>query len=57
MKNMLFAVLPTQFRTYTHHMAFSPQVSPEVIAQIEEALKELEANGELQRLFDKYTKW
>ena len=50
-------ILPAQFRTYTHHMAFSPQVSPDVIAQIEDALKELEANGELQRLFDKYTKW
>ncbi len=49
-------VLSTHFRTYTHHMAFSSQVSPDVITQIEDALKKLEANGELKRIFDKYTK-
>ncbi len=47
-------ILPTRFRTYTHHMAFSSQVSPDVITQIEDALKNLEANGELKRIFDKY---
>lgn len=50
-------ILPARLRTFTHHMAFSPEVSPALVARIEEALKGLEERGELQRLFDKYTKW
>jgi ABC-type amino acid transport substrate-binding protein len=48
-------VLPARFRTYAHHMAFSPHVSTAVISRIENALRKLETNGELQRIYDRYT--
>ncbi len=47
--------LPTVFRTYTHHIAFSDKVPQDAIEKVSQVLKKLEQNGELMVIYKKYT--
>ncbi|MCJ8300350.1 MAG: transporter substrate-binding domain-containing protein [Pseudomonadales bacterium] len=48
-------ILPTNFRSYQHYVAFSKSVSADKIAIIRRALQKLQQTGELAEILKKYT--
>lgn len=47
-------VLPTSFKTYFHYLAFSKNVSKDVIKKVEKVMLGISQSGELEKIINKY---
>ena len=47
-------ILPVNFLTYHHYIAFSKSIAPEIVSQVESALNKVKSSGELAKIHLKY---
>lgn len=47
-------ILPTSFHSYRHYLAFSQEVPPDVVREVESALERIASSGALQKLREQY---
>ncbi len=50
----LVTVIPNNFKSLHHYVAFSKKVPVKVVQRVTKALEELNSDGELKRIYQKY---